>query len=76
MTQNDFRSLLYATLGIEDVDLDMDIALREQILVSSLRIVELAILLEQDLGADIEDDINLAALSPAELHSLINSEAK
>jgi len=74
MTLLEFRSMLYGTLGIGDAELAPDIALRDQILVESSRMVELAILLEQDLGADLDDDVDLAALSPPELHRLVEPE--
>ncbi|WP_047869728.1 hypothetical protein [Nocardiopsis sp. RV163] len=71
MTPIEFRSVLYGTLGVTGAELAPDVALRDQLAVESSRMVELAILLEQDLGADLDDDVDLAALSPTELHRLV-----
>lgn len=67
MTAQEFVSYLTEYVGLPDLPLAGDVPLGSQL--ESLRLVELAVVLEQDLGVPLPDDVNLAALTPAALYA-------
>ncbi|MEV8474126.1 phosphopantetheine-binding protein [Streptomyces sp. NPDC051173] len=67
----DFLRLVTRTLGAEDTVLDPHTPLGEQVAVDSARLIELTVVLEEELGADLPDDADLARATPAELHKAL-----
>ncbi|MEU3752584.1 phosphopantetheine-binding protein [Streptomyces olivoreticuli] len=67
----DFLRLVTRTLGAEDAVLDPHTPLGEQLAVDSARLIELTVVLEEELGADLPDDADLARATPAELHKAL-----
>ena len=67
MTQEQFVTYLTDFVGLPDLPLTADLPLGSQL--ESLRLVELSVVLEQDLGVPLADDVNLAALTPAALYA-------
>ncbi|MEU5418547.1 phosphopantetheine-binding protein [Streptomyces sp. NPDC001407] len=67
----DFLRLVTRTLGAEDAVLDLHTPLGEQLAVDSARLIELTVVLEEELGADLPDDADLARATPAELHKAL-----
>ncbi|MED7953434.1 hypothetical protein ACFWOG_16470 [Kitasatospora sp. NPDC058406] len=67
----EFLSALVAGLGVEGVELDPEVPLGIQLLVDSARMIELAILLEEELGLDLPADVDLRRASPLELYGAL-----
>ncbi|MFB7476443.1 hypothetical protein [Kitasatospora sp. NPDC056184] len=67
----EFLSALVAGLGVEGVELDPEVPLGTQLLVDSTRLIELAIVLEEELGLDLPPDLNLRRASPLDLYGAL-----
>ncbi|MFC5719513.1 hypothetical protein ACFP1Z_04840 [Streptomyces gamaensis] len=61
------------TLDIEAATLDPHLPVGEQVAVDSARIIELTVVLEEELGLCLPDDIDLRQVSLAELHKALVS---
>ena len=66
-TREEFSQLIARTVGAAGTVLEPDVALAEQLSVDSMRMMELAIVLEQDLGLTLGEDLDLRMSTPAEL---------
>lgn len=64
----EFTRRIGALLGADGPELHPDRPLGEQVGVDSVRLIELAIVLEQEYGLDLADDVDLRRTTPAELH--------
>ncbi len=69
LTSDAFVERLARWLGQAGLAVAGDRTLGEQFDVDSSRAVELAIILEQDLGIELSDDVDLRKMTPAELYS-------
>ena len=65
---DDLGRYLAGAIGAEDLILRADHPLGDQLTLDSVRMVELAIVLEQELGVDLPDDLDLRGLTPAALY--------
>lgn len=63
----DLGQFITRLIGFPGLELDADRPIGEQIAVSSLQLMELAIALEQECGLELPDDIDLRQATPAEL---------
>jgi acyl carrier protein len=59
----EFVRYLAGVIGAEDAPLLLDQPLGRQLIVDSVRMVELAIVLEQELGIDLDDDLDLRGVT-------------
>lgn len=64
---DDFTSYLAKLLDAAGSPLSPDVSIGEQTAADSVRMIELAIALEQECGMDLPDDVDLRAATPAEL---------
>ncbi|WP_406153075.1 phosphopantetheine-binding protein [Streptomyces sp. NBC_01023] len=64
----EFLSAVVAGLGAQGTELDPDVPLGIQLSVDSARMIELAIVLEEELGLDLPSDVDLRRSSPLELY--------
>lgn len=64
----DFGRLVARAVGATGTELVADRPLAEQLAVDSLRMMELAVFLEQDLGLTLPDDLDLRGSTPGELY--------
>jgi acyl carrier protein len=67
-TCEEFSQLIAKTVGAAETVLKPEVPLVEQLEVDSLRMMELAVVLEQDLGLTLRDDLDLRTSTPAELY--------
>lgn len=67
----EFLSAVVTGLGLEGTELDPDVPLGVQLSVDSARMIELAIVLEEELGLDLPSDIDLRRSSPLELYGTL-----
>jgi acyl carrier protein len=63
LTIGDFASYLAGTIGADAASLRPDQPLGSQLAVDSVRMVELAIVLEQEFGIELPDDLDLRGVS-------------
>jgi tetrahydromethanopterin S-methyltransferase subunit A len=67
----EFLTAVVTGLGLEGTRLDPDVPLGSQVSVESVRMIELAILLEEELGLDLPPDLDLRRCSPMELYGVL-----
>ncbi|GFH38235.1 hypothetical protein SCWH03_44770 [Streptomyces pacificus] len=67
----EFLTAVVTGLGLEGGELDPDVPLGTQVSVESVRMIELAILLEEELGLDLPPDLDLRRCSPQELYEAL-----
>jgi acyl carrier protein len=65
---SDFVRYVAGAIGADDTPLRDDQPLGSQLTVDSVRMVELAIVLEQELGIDLPDDVDLRSMTLASLY--------
>ena len=66
---DEFVRYLAVAIGKPDTEFDPQLALAHQAISDSVTMVELAIVLEQELGVDLPDDIDLREASFASLYA-------
>jgi acyl carrier protein len=66
---DEFVRYLAVAIGKPDAEFDFEIALARQAISDSVTMVELAIVLEQELGVDLPDDLDLREASFASLYA-------
>jgi len=71
LTLEEFLGVVTETLGAQDVQLDPDLPIGAQLSVESARMIELAIILEEELGLDLPDDVDLRQETGAGLHAAL-----
>lgn len=69
LSLGDFVSYLARSVGGPEARLDAERPLDEQLELDSMRMIELAVTLEQELGIDLDDDGDLRGATPAELYA-------
>ncbi|MGK5547686.1 DUF4346 domain-containing protein [Streptomyces sp. URMC 127] len=67
----EFLTLVSRTLGARDTVLDPHTPLGEQLAVDSVRVIELTVVLEEELGAELPDDADVARATPADLYKAL-----
>ncbi|PSJ25665.1 hypothetical protein B7P34_26930 [Streptosporangium nondiastaticum] len=67
----EFLTLVARTLGARDTVLDPHTPLGEQLTVDSVRVIELTVVLEEELGAELPDDADVARATPADLYKAL-----
>ncbi|MFF7024694.1 phosphopantetheine-binding protein [Streptomyces klenkii] len=67
----EFLTLVARTLGARGTALDPHTPLGEQLAVDSVRIIELTVVLEEELGAELPDDADVARATPADLYKAL-----
>ncbi|MFF1509648.1 hypothetical protein [Streptomyces sp. NPDC058326] len=72
-TMTEFVTAVVTGLGLESTDLAPDLPLGTQVSVESVRMIELAILLEEELGLDLPPDLDLRTCSPQELYGILTA---
>ncbi|GAA3009842.1 DUF4346 domain-containing protein [Streptomyces fulvorobeus] len=72
-SMTEFVTAVVTGLGLEDTDLAPDVPLGTQVSVESVRMIELAILLEEELGLDLPPDLDLRTCSPQELYGILTA---
>lgn len=68
MDYSDFVRRVANVLAIDEAALHADQALEDQTAVDSLRMMELAVMLELELGVDLDDEVDLRRQTPAQLY--------
>ncbi|MEI7031794.1 DUF4346 domain-containing protein [Streptomyces pratensis] len=68
LTLAEFCSAVVEGLGEQGTELDPNVPLGVQLSVDSARMIELAIVLEEELGLDLPSDVDLRRSSPLELY--------
>jgi acyl carrier protein len=68
LSVGEFARRLARAMGADDVVLDPDRPLSTQVEADSVRMVELAIALEQEFGLDLPDDLDLRQATVAGLY--------
>lgn len=71
MPMSDFADYLAGTIGSNGTPLRLDEPIGSQVAVDSIRMVELAIVLEQEFGVDLEDDTDLMAVTLEDLYARV-----
>jgi len=71
MPMGDFASYLAGIIGSSGAPLRIDEPLGRQVAVDSIRMVELAIVLEQEFGVDLDDDTDLLAVTLEDLYAWV-----
>lgn len=69
LTREELTTLVSQTLNLDaDVHIDPDLAIGDQLQIESSRMIELAIVLEEDLNVPLPDAVDLSRESIATLH--------
>jgi len=69
LTREELTTLVAQTLSLDaDVHIDPDLAIGDQLQIESSRMIELAILLEEDLNVRLPDAVDLSRESISTLH--------
>jgi acyl carrier protein len=71
MMMADFASYLASIVGSDGAPLRFDEPIGSQVSVDSIRMVELAIVLEQEFGLDLDDDTDLLAATVEDLYAQV-----
>lgn len=71
MSLADLVAVMARTLGIAPTDLDPELPLGAGQHLESARVVELAVVLEEELDMVLPDDVDLREQSPRRLHALL-----
>ncbi|MDZ4235558.1 MAG: hypothetical protein U1C73_17765 [Dietzia sp.] len=75
LTREQLTTLLAQTLNLDaSVLIKPEVAIGDQLQIESSRMIELAIVLEEDLGVSLPDDIDLRRESIATLHNRLATE--
>ncbi|HEY3903857.1 MAG TPA: phosphopantetheine-binding protein [Streptosporangiaceae bacterium] len=71
MPLSEFASYLAGIVGSNGTVLRVDEPIGSQVTVDSIRMVELAIVLEQEFGVDLDDDADLRAVTLEDLYAQV-----
>lgn len=71
MPMTEFARYLTGIVGSDGVALRVDEPIGSQVAVDSIRMVELAIVLEQEFGVDLDDDADLRAVTLEDLYAQV-----
>jgi hypothetical protein len=71
LAMSDFAGYLTGIVGSDGAALAVDEPIGSQVAVDSIRMVELAIVLEQEFGVDLDDDTDLRTVTLEELYAQV-----